>query len=172
MVNVCAVSCGRWAVKLTKREPDKDMPHGFNIEVTLFRDGQQVASTCYRPGQPRNGGWTYPLCHFARSYDIYAASLPKRESEKIGMFIRATEELGRYLLDGGTLQDWVWGPEPSSDASKVLRRRRKLEWIEIIAGRETYLMLSERYFIKGRNAPTSWITIKDGKWVTYKAWGA
>jgi hypothetical protein len=147
--------------ELTKREPDKDMPLGFNIEVTLFRDGQRVASYSFLPS--RLGSTRFPVNGPVRSYDIHARGLPKGEAESIGMFIRATEELCRYLLDGGTVGEWFW--EPSSDASKVPGRRRKPEWVEINAGQDFFLTRSESYFTKGRNAPSSWVTtqFQDGQ---------
>jgi hypothetical protein len=161
VVRVCAVTWRHWVALLAKREPDKDMPLGFNIEVTLFREARRVASYSFLPRRLYQGAWThYPVSGRVRSYDYHAGCLPKRESESAHLFILATEELGRYLLDGGSVREWVEKPEPPDEASTVPGRRRKPEEIVIGTGPEVFIMWSESYFMKGRKAPSTWVTLK------------
>ena len=128
---LCQAGADRWSALLTKHEPAGDMPRGFNVQVTIFRDSQCRVSYSFRALKDERDGCTKIVIDTLMRPlpDVLACSVAKREAELVRLFVSAIQDLSRHLLEGGSVQDWVRkGGLPGGErkAPRSWRRRRPL----------------------------------------------
>lgn len=128
---LCQARADRWSALLTKQEPAGDMPRGFNVQVTIFRDSQRLISYSFCALKDERDGCTKIVNDTpVRSMpDFLACSPSKREAELVHLFVSEIQDLSRHLLDGGSVKDWFRkGGLPGGErkAPRSWRQRRPL----------------------------------------------
>jgi hypothetical protein len=128
---LCQAGADRWSALLTKLEPAGDMPRGFNVQVTIFRDSQCCVSYSFRSLKDERDGCTKIVIDTPMRPlpDVLASSPSKREAELVWLFVSEIQDLSRHLLDGGSVKDWFRKctlPGGERKAPRNWRQRRPL----------------------------------------------